>query len=49
MDGSYSCADTVCDPSLCAEDETCSLQEWDCVEEPCPAIATCSETCNLEC
>ncbi|CAM9774461.1 unnamed protein product, partial [Hapterophycus canaliculatus] len=38
-----------CDPSLCDENESCTLEEWDCTQEPCPAIATCGESCDREC
>lgn len=49
LEGNYTCANTVCDPSLCAENESCTLDEWDCTEEPCPALATCTESCTQEC
>lgn len=37
----YYCA-AVCEPSPCAEDEVCSLQDIVCIRDPCPPIATCS-------
>lgn len=41
--GEYYCAD-VCDPSPCAEGETCNLVEVTCVRSPCPPFAECTPT-----
>lgn len=39
----------TCDPSPCSEDEYCSLEKWDCTDEPCPALAVCRDACNGKC
>jgi len=39
------CADT-CAPGTCGDEEACNLEAVQCVRDPCPDVAVCSEPCS---
>lgn len=44
--GVYYCAD-VCEPTPCSYGEVCALEDTQCEDDPCPPIANCTVSFEL--